>query len=114
MAEKTEEIPEEMKKMTWNLYVRATDINPGVCVTSTRLYYIHLKSMFKRFGITEFDKEMKRCDVIIGDAWRAYTENAWGDAFHKATFALGFISDIAYDDRFSSIDITAFKGMKKT
>ena len=113
MAETAAEIPEEMKKMTWNFYVRATDINPGVSVTSTRLFYTHLKSMFKRYGITEFDDEMKRCNIIIGDAWKAYTENAWGEAFNKATFALGLIAAIAYDDRFSSIDITAFKGMKK-
>ena len=102
-----------MKRMTWLHYMRASSLDPATCVAGAKLLHSHLQAMFNRHGITEYNNDMIKSNVIFSDAWTALNAGDTLTAFNKATFGLTKIVGFAFDERFSTIDVSSFKGSVK-
>ena len=105
------EVQAKMKDATWIFYVRAKDMNPGLCVSGTRQYISHLINVLHVAEDHSFDKELVECKRIVSNAMKDFEEGSWGKAFQDSVQALDILGHLAFDERYSTVDMMSFKGI---
>jgi hypothetical protein len=106
------DVPDQMKKDNWSLYVLARSNDPTVMVPYTRKLVSNLINAMRIAEEPKYDGVLLRCLTMSNEAWAKFARDSeWGAAVQDCEGILDQIVFLMYDKRWSISQPDSFKNL---
>lgn len=108
------DIPDQMKRDNWQLYVLARSNAPDVMIPNTRKMVSNLVQSAKIRQDFTHNNDLVFCIKTANEAWYEYSENKeWGFAVQECEKVLDRIAYLLYDDDWATGERDSFVPNKR-
>ena len=106
------DVPEQLRRDNWALFVHARSHDPSVKVPYTRELVGSLINTMKIAGEKRYDKDLAECDLAAQQAIQIYSDD-WKKAVIICGNVLNRIGHIIYDKNYATPQGDSFKFIPK-